>query len=259
LIVDTHTHLFSGALEITDSEPDAGGKSGMTARAFAERLNALGVSKALVFTLDGLYGNCHHYNDELYHLSQELPDVLYPFCTVNPRDGREAVAELRRCMEDLGMLGIKFHPWLQAFPPVHEGMTAIVEEAVGLGAPMIFHDGTPPYSAPLQIAYLAERFPEGAFILGHTGLHDMWIEALRAAERYPNIYLCTAGATLQAVRQAIAQVGAERVMFGTDFPVLADAGVKLHRQIVVEATESEEAQEWLFSGTILRLLPHLSD
>ena len=257
MIIDAHTHLSEGLAQITGPRAREAATPASYARAFAARLTALGVDRALVFTVEGLYGDCSRHNDELHRLSQEAPDVLRPFCTVNPRDGDAAVEELRRCVEELGMLGVKFHPWLQAFPPVHAGMAAIVEETIRLRVPMLFHDGTPPYSAPLQIADLARRFPEAVIILGHSGLHDMWIEAVRAAERYQNVCLCTAGATLQGVRQALLAVGPGRVMFGTDFPMLDDAGVILHRRLVEEAAGTEEARRQVLSGTALQVLPQL--
>ena len=59
-----------------------------------------------------------------------------------------------------------------------------------LGIPVLFHDGTPPYSAPLQLAALARRHPRTTIVLGHGGLHDLWREAWAAVESTDNVHIC---------------------------------------------------------------------
>jgi predicted TIM-barrel fold metal-dependent hydrolase len=44
-------------------------------------------------------------------------------------------------------------------------------------------------SSPLQIAAFAARHPKVTVILGHGGLHDLWKEAIVAADRTANLYL----------------------------------------------------------------------
>ena len=54
----------------------------------------------------------------------------------------------------------------------------------------MFHEGTPPYADTLQVANLAELYPEAKIILGHAGLYDSYRNAVSAAKRLPNIFLC---------------------------------------------------------------------
>ncbi|PKQ14226.1 MAG: amidohydrolase, partial [Actinobacteria bacterium HGW-Actinobacteria-8] len=85
-----------------------------------------------------------------------------------------------------------------------------------LDMPIIFHDGTPPYSGSLQIANLAYRHPDLTVILGHSGLRDTWLEALAAVKRYPNIWLCFCGAAPYGIRKIVKEADTSRLMFGTD-------------------------------------------
>ena len=95
-------------------------------------------------------------------------------------------------------------------------MDDLGEEMECLGVPVVFHDGTPPNSCPLQIANFATKHPRLKVILGHAGLHDLWKEAIYAAERYPNVYLIPSGMPPNGLRRALKRLPAERFLFGSD-------------------------------------------
>jgi predicted TIM-barrel fold metal-dependent hydrolase len=191
------------------------GIRGFDADQFLRLMNAAGVNQAWVFTLDGLYFDPAPHNDVLKQFCSADPSRLIPFCTVHPRYPN-AIAELRRCVLDLGMRGVKLHPWTQAFSPLDPFMDPLGEEMESLGVPVEFHDGTPPNSMPLQIAYFARRHPRLKVILGHAGLHDLWKEAVYAAERCPNIYLVPSGMPPHGIRYALEHLSVERFLFGSD-------------------------------------------
>ena len=249
MIVDGHTHLYDEFL----------GSEGDDVEGFLHGLSSVGVDKALVFTLQGLYGECRRWNDVLYEATKPHRDRLVPFCTVSPHDGAQAVEELRRCVEDLKMPGVKFHPWLQAFPPTHPGLGPILEEIAHLGIPAVFHDGTPPYCAPFQIAYLASQFPSVPVILGHSGLHDMWPEALRAAQKYENIYLSTCGAPFLGMRMIIETVGAGRLMYGSDFLLGGIPWMRAHLKAVDCLPISDDEKERILGRNAVELVPALKE
>ncbi len=120
---------------------------------------------------------------------------------------------------------------------------------------------------PLALARTASRFPQVPVIIPHFG-SGFFREALMAAEAAPNIVLDTSssnswvkfipGLTLREVfRQALAVVGPERLIFGTDstsFPrgwrrVIMGAQRAILDEIGVEPT----AQQHIFSGNFERL------
>jgi len=247
MIVDGHTHLYDEFL----------GLRGADVEEFLKGLSSVGVEKALVFTVKGLYGECRRHNDLLYKATKEHRGRLVPFCTVSPHDGPAAVEELRRCVEVLDMPGVKFHPWLQAFPPVHPWLGPIFEELRRLKAPAVFHDGTPPYTAPLQIAHIASKFPEVPIILGHSGLHDMWTEALRVAQKYENIYLCTCGSSFLAVRTMVRAVGASRVVYGSDFLLGGIEGMRYQLKLVDLLPVSDGDKEKILGESLSDIVPAL--
>jgi predicted TIM-barrel fold metal-dependent hydrolase len=193
-MIDCHVHQPSG-----DAYPPG---------EYLAFMDELGVERAVVFTYDGLLGPSPALNDSLARFAAD--ERFVAFATVDPRRP-DAAGEVERCVREHGMRGVKLHPWLQGFSPHGEFMDALCE----LGLPILFHDGTPPYSAPLQIAVLARRHANTAFVLGHGGLHDLWREAAAAAE-LPNVHVCMCATPPYAMRRLVERVPLERLLFGTD-------------------------------------------
>ncbi len=206
-IVDTHTHLPGHTF---------GGTPRATAELRAEFCGA-GLSAAWLMTTDGLLGDAERNNDILARAVERDLDFFVPFATVNPHAGAAAaVAELVRCKEHLGMRGLKLHPWLQAFSMTHPAVRPILEAAGGLNMPVLFHDGTPPYCSPLQVAAAAEQVPGTTIILGHAGLDQLWQDALLACRRHANVYLCLCSLSSGLIRRIAEQAPADRLLFGSD-------------------------------------------
>jgi predicted TIM-barrel fold metal-dependent hydrolase len=242
--IDMHTHL-------------PGTTMGSCPRPTADILAMLdkaGIDLAAVFTMDGFFLDDVAANDALARAAGESGGRLFPFCTVNPRRPG-AVDEVRRCVEKLGFRGLKFHPWLQGFSPVGAEMQAIAAEAARLGVPILFHDGTPCYSTPLQVAYLADRYPDLTVILGHGGLMDLWVEALAALRRYPNCHVCLCGSAPPAIfRHLIEQVGPERVMLGTDAGFGDDYAAEFRMAQFRALPLDDAAREAIFWRNAMRML-----
>jgi hypothetical protein len=247
MIVDGHTHFFRRFA----------GMQGLSPAEFVEGLRALGIDKALVFTLEGFFGEPQSANDELADLVKRYPEALKAFCTVNPRHGQAAIEELKRCVLDLGMVGLKLHNWLQAVSAVDPCMFPLIEEAARLEVPVVFHDGTPPYCTTLQVAYLAKLYPEATIILGHSGLNDFWRQAIKAALRYDNIYLLPCGAPVQGIAEMVETVGVDRLIWGSDFP-FGGPGAVVYARHKIECLEIPDSDKQRILGeNIMRLIPSL--
>lgn len=241
MIVDCHTHYVGQAYAHLGAGP------------LVEGMDRYGVDHAIVFTLDGFFEDSRKHNDELAGFMAAHPGRLTGFASVYPRRA-DAADEIRRAVTELGMKGVKFHPWLQGFSPVEAFMTPIAETCVELGVPMIFHDGTPPYTTPLQIAVLAERHPELNVILGHSGLLDLWPEALAAARRNENVWLCLCGPPTSALQKLVDGVPHERILFGSDIGFGHDYQER-HRLEQVRALDLSDASlEAILGGNAVRLL-----
>jgi predicted TIM-barrel fold metal-dependent hydrolase len=154
-------------------------------------------------------------NDRLAEFVRTYPDRLVGFGTVNVhRPG--ALAEVERMVGELGLRGLKLHPWLQGFSLHEQALDPICEVIAAAGGVILCHDGTPPYSTAGQIAALARRQPRVPIVLGHGGLHDLWRESLAMTQETDNLYLCICGTPPYAARRILADAPPHKVLFGTD-------------------------------------------
>ncbi len=206
-IIDTHTHLPGNTF----------GMSPRTADDLRAEFSRDGLTGAWLMTTDGLVADARKNNNILAEAVREHLDFFVPFCTVDPRTGAEnAVDELVRCHEELGMRGLKLHPWLQAFSMTHPAVLPIVHKAGELGMPVLFHDGSPPYATPLQISAVAEKAPGTIVILGHAGLDDLYQDAISACLRCNNIYLCCCSVSSGYMMEIFNRCPPDKLMYGSD-------------------------------------------
>lgn len=208
-MIDFHTH--------TPAWENASwlGGVGFGADEFVGFMDGAGIEAAVVLSHDGLFNSTPEANDALAAFVGAYPDRLVGFGSYNPRRP-EAVAETRRSFTELGLRGLKLHPWLQGFSmhePILDPIMDVVAEHDGI---LLCHDGTPPYSGGGQIAALARRFPSVPVILGHAGLHDLWREALAFTQDTDNVYICICGTPPYAARTIIEEAPSHKVLFGTD-------------------------------------------
>jgi hypothetical protein len=215
-VIDFHTH--------TPAWHQASWLAGeaFDARQFLAFLDGAGIEAAVVLSHDGLFDPRPEANDELAAFVRAFPDRLFGFGTASPRHA-SAPDELRRCFAELGLRGVKLHPWLQGFSMHEPSLDPMCEVVAEFGGIVLSHDGTPPYATALQIAALARRHPSVPFVLGHGGLHDTWREALAAVQETPNLYLCICGTPPYAAVRVLADAPAGRVLFGTDAGLSSEA------------------------------------
>ncbi|HHU52111.1 MAG TPA: amidohydrolase [Firmicutes bacterium] len=247
LIIDAHCHLFT-------NDAALGFVSGSTFDEFVQELDGCGVEKFILFTIGGLFRDFQKSNDEIRNMYQKFPERIIPFGTTNPWYGEEALAEIDRCVNVLGMKGFKLHPWMMGFAINSVQMLPVMERISDYGMPVLVHSGTVPWSEPLQIAYLASQFPKVQFILAHMGITDLWKEAIDAARRYSNIWLETAGTPTVAIKTALQEIGPERIIFGSDSPYGGVGGCQFQMNKLKYLKLGKHAEALLLGENLRRIL-----
>jgi predicted TIM-barrel fold metal-dependent hydrolase len=156
-------------------------------------------------------------NIQLSKAANKHNGTLFAFPIIDPRhNGPE---RLRTLAARWKVSGLKLHPHAQGYGVHMPFVLPLVEEAVRLRLPVMVHSGTPPHSTPLQIATLADTFPDAVLILAHMGLSETYAyDARHAARKHDNILLETSGMPEGYVGLAIQEIGPERVIFGSDSP-----------------------------------------
>ncbi len=211
MIIDFHCHYTQwGGERIPEDTPER------TLRLLATN----GVDGALIAPFMGLFSSCADHrreNDEIYNYCREAPDRLFAAFAVNPLMGDAALDEIRRCKAEHDARVLKLHPWLQGFSVSSPEMTPVARLCEELDIAILFHDGTPVYTHPMQMSQLCRDFPGLTVIAGHAGLGDLAREAMLAARRYPNFVLCFCGPREMQMREIIESIPAEQLCVGSDF------------------------------------------
>lgn len=242
MIIDFHGHLFT----------EWKGIKGMSPEEMIHAMDEMGVSQTVVFTIQGFWGDFIQANDELVQLTKPYKERLIPFCTVHPYETNKAIAEIKRCKNKFNIKGIKFHPWLQGFSVTSDEMLTLAEHAASLDMILVFHDGTPPYCEPLQMANLAYHFPNLKIVLGHGGLKDYYIESIIAVKKFKNVYMAT-NFPASALEVLSKDLDGEKIIFGSDIG-FGKYCLKHNLEIINALSISEEIREKILFSNAQRLL-----
>ena len=81
-------------------------------------------------------------NDEVADVVKKYPRQFVGFACVDPWKGSRAVEDMERAITELGLIGAKFHPGIQAFYPNDKQFYPLYEKITALGVPALFHTGT---------------------------------------------------------------------------------------------------------------------
>lgn len=150
------------------------------------------------------------------------PELLQ-WVVVNPLETR-SFEQADRILQDPRCIGIKIHPELHHYPIAEHG-DAIFRFAARHRTVIISHTGES-RSLPEDFVPFADAHPEATLILAHLGFgfdgdptHQ--VRAVQAA-RHANVFIDTSSArniVPGLLEWAAHEVGAERLLFGTDSPL----------------------------------------
>jgi predicted TIM-barrel fold metal-dependent hydrolase len=153
------------------------------------------------------------------------------YCYVNPGFKKEALEEVKRCVEDRGFIGVKLYNEYTCTDPV---VFPVVELAIELGVPILHHaghlhyflDSQPHISDGGHLAELARRYPEAKLICAHICGGGDWEWTIKALRHAPNVYLDTSGSVTDegVVEMAVRLLGVDRLVFGCDMSMTAGVG-----------------------------------
>ncbi|MBI3427185.1 MAG: amidohydrolase [Acidobacteria bacterium] len=212
------------------------------------------------------------------------PDRIFGGFFLNPTQP-DVEARVRRALDELKLRVVCLFPAMFHFSMAeNEGAraaVALVSERPGtavfvhcgalsvgarkkLGLPSRFDLR---YSNPLDVYKLAAEFPAAKFIIPHFG-GGMLREALLLADLCPNVYLDTSSSNkwmpyegldlVTVFRRALAVVGHERLLFGSDSSFFPRGWVSavFYGQVnaLLELGVSEEQAQAIFGGNLRRLL-----
>lgn len=168
------------------------------------------VERAVVFPNPNVGDRYPEMNDYISKSVKKHPKRLVGFGRVDPRRD-DATKELARIKKELGLTGLKLHPFVECFRPDHPFFDKLFRKANELHIPILFHTGDG-FSSPGLILKIAKRFQKLPIILGH--LREASVAALKESQ---NVYVETSG-TLPDFIELAADIDEDRILFGSDVP-----------------------------------------
>lgn len=163
-------------------------------------------------------------NDDVLGLLRGWGSRVFGFVYLNPTHTRASLDELERCVADGPMIGIKL--WVGCRCNRRE-LDPIVQRAAELKALILQHTwlkqrgqgNLPQESTPMELAELSARHPGVPLVCGHTGGGD-WALGIRAIRSRPEIHADLGGSdpVYGQVEMAVRELGAQRVLYGSDVP-----------------------------------------
>ncbi|UCF15369.1 MAG: amidohydrolase family protein [Phycisphaerales bacterium] len=248
LIWDVHGHLNT-----------PGGTPGERIDNLLKFADRMGIERVIVFmgfpwAYDPSPDDVRRQNDQVLQAVEHSRGRAFGFAYLNPKHIEESLDELDRCVHDGPMVGVKL--WVAV--RCHEKcLDPIVRRAAHLKAPVLQHTwykitgNLPGESTAADLAALAARHPTASFIAAHAG--GDWERGIRAIRSATNVTAEISGGdpTAGVVEMAVRELGAERVIYGSDF-----AGRSFASQLakVLGADVPESAKRLILAGNIKRIL-----
>jgi predicted TIM-barrel fold metal-dependent hydrolase len=193
-------------------------------------------------------------NDQVLRAIKSRPDRALGFVYLNPNYVQASLDEFDRCVRDGPMVGVKL--WVARRCNAPE-LDPIAERAAAMQAPILQHTwlkvggNGPGESTPYDMVELARRHPGNSFICGHTG--GDWELGIRVIRGTKNVSADLAGShpTSGFVEMAMREVGAERIIYGSDA-----SGRSIASQLgkVMGAEIAEPARRLILGENLRRIL-----
>jgi uncharacterized protein len=215
-------------------------------------MDGLGIDRALVSPAEGYLPVRNREGNGITAAAAEgSGGRLLAYAVATPWLGAEALEELRRA-RDTGAVALKLDPALQGFDLLDGQAEPLVTFALESGWPVYVRTGTPPHALPLQVAWLASRFPEGSFLFGKAGATDFSHDGPATLAAAANVYADSVYVEWPTALAAADPDGyGRRVFFSTDQP-FGDPAIELAR--VTEAPFDADVRDAILGGTLARLL-----
>jgi len=276
MIIDFHTHVFplkvkENRSRYIEADPvfallysNKGAKM-VTSEELVNSMDEEGVDISVIVNIGWTtHELCTETNDYIMESVARYPDRLVGFGSIQPNRGDAAIAELERCAEG-GLKGIgELRPDMQMFDLGDEAMTPIAEELLRQRLILLTHVSEPVghnYAGkgtvtPDTLYPFITRFPDLTVVCAHWGgglpFYALMPEVKQALG---NVYYDTAASPYlyhpQIYNHVIQIVGADKILFGTDYPLLRPSRLL---DEIDSLNLPAETKELILSGNARRLL-----
>ena len=229
---DWGDEFFTGKMKAKDSL-----MAGLTLEQMIERMDSAGIDHGFLIAAKsgrpGLQG-CYHMPPQVVaDAVAKYPERFSGLIGIDPFTGMDGVRELEHAVNELGFIGAHLYPHWFELAPDHAKYYPFYAKCVELGVPIQLQVGQSMiYSKdyrcrsvgqPITLDAVACDFPELKLIGIHVGIP--WTDEMIAmAWKHENVFIgCDAHSPKywpESFSKYINSYGQDKVIFGTDFPVL---------------------------------------
>jgi hypothetical protein len=277
MVIDFHTHLFphrirKGREAYFGDEPafkmlySRSASKLVGATELLQAMDANHVDRSVVFGFPWRSKETYRrHNDYIVDCVQRYPDRLIGLGCFDP-GGESAAAEAQRCL-DAGLAGIGELAFYDRGldEDARARLTPVMSVCLSRGCPVLVHTNEPvghayPGKAPMtlgQLYRLVGEFPHNVIVLAHwgAGLFFYCLMKKEVSERLKNVYFDTAASPYlykpEIYRAAVRLLGVEKILFGSDYPLLAP---RRYFRELEEAGLTAHEREMICGGNARRLL-----
>ncbi len=277
VIIDFHTHVVPPAIK--DRRDKYLGRDACFSLLYAEPKAKLITADELITAMDEYeidrsvilnlgwtsHELCVETNDYILESIDRFPKRLIGFCAVQPLAGDKAIKELERCARNRAKGIGEMRPDVQGFDFKDSSvMKPVIKAVMEYGLIFLTHASEPVGHqyfgkgkiTPDTIYPLIMNFPALKLVCAHWGgglpFYGLMPEVDKA---FSNVYFDTAATPFlykpQIFKQVVDILGADRILFGSDYPLLSP------RRIIdqLESVElSRTDQKKILGGNAQRLL-----
>lgn len=175
-------------------------------------------------------------------IARMLNAYMAELCSLRPQvtgtatvfPGEEGAADILAEAFQLGLHGVKLHAHVQCFHMDSEAMHEVYEVCVARNKPLVMHVGREPKNPDYpytcdpysncrsdKLEQILKDYPKLAVCVPHLGANE-FLEYKKLLERYDNLWLdvsmVIADYLPNSTPPCLAEMRADRIMYGTDFP-----------------------------------------
>ena len=210
MIIDCHVHIKGG--DVFRRE--------YTGEYIIQRMKEAGVDKSVVFSI------ClpsKEANEMTYKEVKKFPDRLIGFAYALPSYNSIVTEELERAIKEFGFKGIKIHGGEATLD--QSTLYPVIEKAIELDVPCLIDCVNRFKWGPTDMRDLANTYPDAKIIIAHFGVPsgnelamNQFIELARDKK---NVFLDTSYVRASwKIEEAIKKAGPEKIIFGSDGPLI---------------------------------------
>ncbi len=238
MIVDCHTHIWSSEEQlgraVGQTVPAGQAGRGMPrcprADTEAHLLATQAANRVFVLALKSHYLDAEVSNDEVAAYVRSHPTRLIGFAAVDPSRPKEAIDDLRRAHEEMGLRGVTIWPAAQDFHPAHSAAMRVYTEVCRREMPLLFHQdigscqsAIMEFARPYLVDEVAREFPTLKIVVSQLG-YPWTEEAVALLAKHRNVFADISGLldypwkAYNALLAAFQAGVMDRLLFGSNFP-----------------------------------------